>query len=555
LYTVKKTILIFLLILFQSAIILAQWSSDPYENTIVSYQAYDPQMISDGDGGAIIVYWSSAYYGLRAQRLDKYGHICWGDSGVSVGDVGYYHDEDFSLCSDAEGGAIITYYDIYTYPPYEYCKLYVQRIDSSGNRLWGDRGTNVFSIDSLIVRQPRIVADDAGGAYVVWVDDRESLAYWQLYGQKLDNQSNEIWEHNGINISGETGDNYLKPGIVSGAPGCALVFWHELDYLWGQRVDSNANFYWGNEGIILPENLSYWNSFTSDDEGGCVLTSRYPEYGGPFVFYSQRIGNNGAFLWGDSGIALSETSTTNSFYMRLVKNAGGIYTAWSDDHTGTGIAQAYFERVDVNGGIVIEPSSLTSSDSASSSPRVTSSGQSDIIILYLDQRCTTFRVQKLDTLGNKYWQNDNVIITYNINNYPTNHLIINDLSGGAISCWTVYPAILYAQQISANGNLGEVLSVKHENQDPLPSQITLYPCYPNPLNNQAIISYYLPVKSYVNLTIYDLAGRYVAGLTEGYRNTGYHELIWDAEGLASGLYFIRLQAGDYRQTQKIILLK
>jgi hypothetical protein len=81
-----------------SSVSSAQWSSDPYENTIVAYSVHAHQMISDGDGGAIIIYWSSAYYGLRAQRLDKYGHICWGDSGVSVGDVGYYHDEDFSLC-------------------------------------------------------------------------------------------------------------------------------------------------------------------------------------------------------------------------------------------------------------------------------------------------------------------------------------------------------------------------------------------------------------------------------------------------------------------------
>jgi len=65
------------------------------------------------------------------------------------------------------------------------------------------------------------------------------------------------------------------------------------------------------------------------------------------------------------------------------------------------------------------------------------------------------------------------------------------------------------------------------------------------MNNQAIISYYLPVKSYVNLTIYDLAGRHVTRLEEGYKNTGYHKLIWDALGLASGIYYTRLSTGNF----------
>jgi hypothetical protein len=55
--------------------------------------------------------------------------------------------------------------------------------------------------------------------------------------------------------------------------------------------------------------------------------------------------------------------------------------------------------------------------------------------------------------------------------------------------------------------------------------------------------------------VYDLAGREVATLVNGWREAGSHEVTFDASHLASGLYFARIQAGDYTEVMKMMLVK
>jgi len=79
--------------------------------------------------------------------------------------------------------------------------------------------------------------------------------------------------------------------------------------------------------------------------------------------------------------------------------------------------------------------------------------------------------------------------------------------------------------------------------------------YPNPFNPATAISYQLSANSLVHLRIYDTAGRLVATLINGWREAGSHQVTWDASGLPSGLYFCRMEAGEFSAVQKLILLK
>jgi len=79
--------------------------------------------------------------------------------------------------------------------------------------------------------------------------------------------------------------------------------------------------------------------------------------------------------------------------------------------------------------------------------------------------------------------------------------------------------------------------------------------HPNPFNPSTTIGYRLPAPGYVNFRVYDTAGREVATLVNGWRDAGTHEVTFDASGLASGVYLVRLEAGDFTQAQKLILLK
>ncbi|RJP74577.1 MAG: T9SS C-terminal target domain-containing protein [Candidatus Zixiibacteriota bacterium] len=102
----------------------------------------------------------------------------------------------------------------------------------------------------------------------------------------------------------------------------------------------------------------------------------------------------------------------------------------------------------------------------------------------------------------------------------------------------------------------DITLAEHENELQLhPSSFTLHPFTPNPFNPSTVARYELQAASYVNLRVYDTAGREVATLVDGWRVAGSHEVTFDASGLPSGLYLARLQAGDFTQTQKLVLLK
>ncbi|MFQ5870178.1 MAG: T9SS type A sorting domain-containing protein, partial [Candidatus Zixiibacteriota bacterium] len=79
--------------------------------------------------------------------------------------------------------------------------------------------------------------------------------------------------------------------------------------------------------------------------------------------------------------------------------------------------------------------------------------------------------------------------------------------------------------------------------------------YPNPFNTSTIINYQLPVDAFVKLDIYNLLGDRVARLVDSKQQTGYRSVIWDAREVSSGIYFYKLTAGDFTETQRMMLVK
>jgi len=94
-----------------------------------------------------------------------------------------------------------------------------------------------------------------------------------------------------------------------------------------------------------------------------------------------------------------------------------------------------------------------------------------------------------------------------------------------------------------------------ELNSPVPVSYALHQNYPNPFNPITTIAYVLPEKSHVNLTVYNMLGREVSVLVDGFRNSGFQEVIFDASNLSSGIYLYRLQAGDFNATGKMVLMK
>ena len=94
-----------------------------------------------------------------------------------------------------------------------------------------------------------------------------------------------------------------------------------------------------------------------------------------------------------------------------------------------------------------------------------------------------------------------------------------------------------------------------ENSAIQPNRFRLRQNFPNPFNPVTIIGYSLPRPGDVTLLIFNLLGEEVARLVDGFQPTGTYQIIWNASNVASGIYFYRLQAGDFVQTRKMVLLK
>jgi photosystem II stability/assembly factor-like uncharacterized protein len=92
-------------------------------------------------------------------------------------------------------------------------------------------------------------------------------------------------------------------------------------------------------------------------------------------------------------------------------------------------------------------------------------------------------------------------------------------------------------------------------ENTLPVTIALLPNYPNPFNPETTIPYRLSRREHVTLKIYDMKGREVATLVDEEREAGEYRAVFDARGLASGVYMVRMRAGAFRESKKVTLLR
>lgn len=99
------------------------------------------------------------------------------------------------------------------------------------------------------------------------------------------------------------------------------------------------------------------------------------------------------------------------------------------------------------------------------------------------------------------------------------------------------------------------LGVSNEEIEEIPTSVTLYQNYPNPFNPSTTISFELDRPVEVILTVFDALGRTVSTLISERKSAGLHQVPFDASNLSSGVYFYRLQAGNFSEIKKLTLIK
>ena len=116
-------------------------------------------------------------------------------------------------------------------------------------------------------------------------------------------------------------------------------------------------------------------------------------------------------------------------------------------------------------------------------------------------------------------------------------------------------SILYSGFLIDSLFLNVVTDVQDNDNQRIPKTYKLSQNYPNPFNPSTTIRYEVPKGGLVLLKVYDILGREVASLVNEEKQPGNYEVRFDASILASGIYIYRIQAGNFVQAKKMILLK
>lgn len=123
--------------------------------------------------------------------------------------------------------------------------------------------------------------------------------------------------------------------------------------------------------------------------------------------------------------------------------------------------------------------------------------------------------------------------------------------GGSYGTQTTRPLDVFADTCLLNCT-GPLTGINNNN---IPVQYSLSQNFPNPFNPSTTISYQIPVQGLVKITITDLLGKEVGVIVNEFKPAGTFKAVFDGSGISSGVYFYRLESGDYTVTKKMMLIK
>lgn len=475
-------IVIFLLIIYWSAIAWAQWVTDGAAICTASGTQEFPQVVSDGSGGAIIV-WLDRRSGDRdiyAQKITADGLVVWAADGVAVctasgGQVSH------QIISDGSGGAIITWedYRFGTSPD-----ILAQRINASGSCVWTDNGTGICTARGH-QRRPQLTSDNSGGAIITWQDWRWGDSDWNIYAQRVTADGWQRWTGNGVAVCKAT-EYQEYPQIASDGSGGAIITWidrRHLEYdIYAQRINANGTRMWTANGEPICE-VSRYQAFPqiiSDGSGGAIITwNDIVEYN--WNVHAQRVGEDGLVLWARNGIPICMAYGEQRYPQITSDGSGGAIIAWKESYPSSRRG-VYAQRVGADGSVKwIEDGAAMSigsiiimSNFVQYGPQLISDGSGNVIFAGNEYRSGSADIyaQKVDANGLPIWTPTGVAMctASGEQRYPQ---LTSDGSGGAIIAW----------QDERNGDLDIYAMRAYEKAPPMKVYFDIHPgSCPNPLN-------------------------------------------------------------------------
>ncbi len=557
---------------------------------------FNPMIVSDGTGGAIIAWQSyrgSATADIYAQRVDSSGNVQWTPNGAPLCVV-VFDQDTISMISDGLGGAILTWQDFRSNNGF--ADIYAQRVNHIGTMLWTANGVSICN-QAAAQRGPRLVSDGAGGAYITWYDLR--AGDYDIYTQRVDNGGAPQWTTNGAATCTFASDQ-LKPDICSDGAGGVIIVWYDFrsttDYnIYAQRQGPAGGIIWTVDGIVMNNNVAYAQTdpqIISDGIGGAIMSWTDYRTGVTSDIYAQRVNSTGAVQWTATGEIIC-TAAGDQINSKLVSdgNSGAIIT-W-EDHRNAGNSDIYIQGLLSNAAIVYTANGygICTVGQDQTRPAIVSNNNLGSFVVWQDFRGTfsfdiyqyglfsllpvelssftsTVTGQNVSLAWTTQTEQNNAGFNIERKSLTSDWSIAGFIAGkGTVNTPTSYSFTdknlstgkysYRLKQMDFNGNF-EYHSLSGYTEIGIPSVFSLSQNYPNPFNPTTKINYELPSDANVNITVYDLMGREIKELVNGVVSAGYHTVQFDASGISSGTYFYRILAvgnNKFEMTKKLTIVK
>jgi Domain of unknown function (DUF5060)/Secretion system C-terminal sorting domain len=346
-------------------------------------------------------------------------------------------------------------------------------------------------------------------------------------------------------------DSVIKANDPYGRPH-SVSFWN-YSYSSTSSVDSLA-------GVNITDDHLYasngWTESDIDSAANAQSVSRYLQYEKPVMF--GEFGSSDA-LYGPSWLVFLRAGYWAAF-------TGGGYPIfwWCGDLTPAGYEfnQAELGIVSAAGKLVSTLGALstlhpTEGMTVTNMPQYvrayTMKGDSDVVVYLRDFSSDTTQVAggsvtlRLPGITGKNWE----AVWLD----PTTGDSIAESTGTSSGDTLTLSVPVFEADALLHLRIASIGTAVKTGIQGAPSVFLLAQNFPNPFNPATMINYQLPTHVFVTLKIFDVLGREVKTLVNEEQNAGTHSVAFNAANLPSGVYFYRLQAGDYSKTMKLMLLK
>jgi hypothetical protein len=219
-----------------------------------------PQIVSDGSDGAIVAWLGG---GVRVQRLSPYGEVLWQEEGVQVNVLPSQGTYPLGMISDGAGGAIVVWHPSLS-PALEGSLrgLRAQRVNSGGEVQWAEPaklfvGLNVCAWEGVYSSMTAgIIGDGSGGAIIVGI-----FCVWgpSPNAQRVNLDGEPLWGEGGVELFSDPQAKFslFQGPVVSDGSGGAIFVTETgkketyLDRIYAQRIDSQGELLWTDEGALV----------------------------------------------------------------------------------------------------------------------------------------------------------------------------------------------------------------------------------------------------------------------------------------------------------------